>query len=759
MHFNDNIDALNTIRFVNGTNRSIFLTGKAGTGKTTLLRNIVQNTHKNTVIVAPTGIAALNAGGVTIHSMFQMPFGAFVPTANLQGIESVRFQVHTLQQLPKEIVKLSSVKRTVIRQMELLIIDEVSMLRADLLDAIDTILKHIRRRRQDPFGGVQVLFIGDMLQLPPIVKEEEWQYLSRFYKSLYFFDAQVFEYQKPIVIELGKIYRQSDFQFVSILNNLRNNIFTKEDLQVLNSYYKPNFERAEQDSYIFITTHNRKADAINSEELQKLESETYTYTPDIRLEFPENLYPIEFSMDLKEGAQVMFIKNDYSGGSQYYNGKIGKIHSLSKDSISVIFPETGVIVNVDKYTWENKRFVLDNATGLIEETVIGTFTHYPLKLAWAVTVHKSQGLTFKQAIIDVSEAFAPGQIYVALSRLESLEGLVLSEPIVADAPDQNERLLSFTNKKHTHTDLEQEYKTAAQNYLHTAILETFDMHPLLQEINYHIDSYTKEENRSMKQNFLGEIKQIKEQVLPIIEVGDKFIRQLTTIISSQESNNQLKERITAAINFFEPLLEEISENIFKIITQLQDLKGVKAYITELKTLEIQYFNRIKKMRKCVLLIDAIVNNETIKKEALTSQPETAHRKALLSEKPSTKKGKKQKTVTEKLTSTTNKTSKKNEPNTKEITFEMYSKGMSIEKIAKEREYAVTTIEGHLAYFIAEGMLEIDDFVEKSKITTIKKTIASIQSKSLKEIKEQLPEGYSYSDIRFTMAYLECMNQL
>lgn len=752
MHFNDNIDALNTIRFVNGTNRSIFLTGKAGTGKTTLLKNIVQNTHKNTVIVAPTGIAALNAGGVTIHSMFQVPFGAFVPAPNLIGLDFGNFEVHTLSQLPKVVVKLSSAKRNLIRQMELLIIDEVSMLRADLLDAIDTVLRHIRRRRQEPFGGVQVLFIGDMLQLPPIVKDDEWNFLKQYYKSMYFFDAQVFAEQKPIVIELGKIYRQSDAIFVGILNNLRNNIFEKKDIQTLNSYYNPEFKRSDKDSYIFITTHNRKADAINTEELQKLQTDSYIYTPEIRLEFAENLYPIEFSMELKVGAQVMFIKNDYSGGSNYYNGKIGKIHSLTPHSVDVIFPETDKIVSVEKYTWENKRFVVDNTTGLIEETIIGTFTHFPLKLAWAVTVHKSQGLTFKQAIIDVSEAFAPGQIYVALSRLESLDGLVLSQPIIDDAPEQSERLLSFTNKKHTHSDLEQEYTVAAQTYLHSAILQSFDLHPLMQEVNYHIDSYDKEENRSMKQNFIEDIKKIKEKLSPIIEVSDKFLNQLTHIIRNQETNEQLKERITSAINYFEPFLHTISDDIFAILNQLEGLRGVKAYGTELKTLELQFFNRLQKMKKCVLLINALVNNETIKKDSLISKAEIELRHKQLEVKPAKTKSKKTKTITDKPEI-------KDTRNTREITYEMYSSGMNIEEIAKERSYSPQTIETHIAFFIAEGMIEIDEFVDKARIKTITKLLSKIETRSLKEIKDQLPKTYSYSELKFVMAYLEFTNQL
>lgn len=753
MHFNDNIDALNTIRFINGTNRSIFLTGKAGSGKTTLLRNIVQHTHKHTVIVAPTGIAALHAGGVTIHSMFQLPFGAYAPTASIDGLNHISFELHTLAQLPKEITKLSSAKRNIIRHMELLIIDEVSMLRADLLDAIDTVLRYIRRRRNDVFGGVQVLFIGDMLQLPPIVKDDEWNYLQKFYKSLYFFDALAFTNQKPIVIELQKIYRQSDQTFVDILNNLRNNIFTTHDLQILNARYIPNFKAKKTDSYIFITTHNRKADAINTSELQKLPGESFTYKASIQNEFPENLYPVDFTLELKVGAQVMCIKNDYSGGSQYYNGKIGKISALDTSTIELEFPETGATVTMDLYTWENKRYVLNHATGTIDETVIGTFTHFPIKLAWAVTVHKSQGLTFKQAIIDVSEAFAPGQIYVALSRLESLEGLVLSQPIIDDAPDQSQRLLQFTNARHTHSDLDSEYSRAAQEYLHSSILQTFDFNSVLQELQYHIDSYTKEENRSTKQQFLPQIQDIKKDVLPIVDIGDKFSKQLQGLIQCNAENSVLKDRIQKAYDYFEPLLTDISKKICAIINQLNDLRGVKAYATELKNLEVQYFNKLQKIKKCIALIDAIVSNETIKKETFAAITPPSERATILQQ--STTKGKKSKKTTfEKKQKESVVKAIKDSRHTREISFDLYTEGKTIEEIAEERNYTRNTIETHLAYFVAEGMLEATEFVDKETLQTITKTIKTLQTKSLKEIKEALPDDISYTEIRFAMAYLE-----
>ncbi|MBR5433502.1 MAG: AAA family ATPase, partial [Bacteroidales bacterium] len=352
MNFDDNTAALQVIRFINGTNKSVFLTGKAGTGKTTLLKTIVEHTHKSIVIVAPTGIAALNAGGVTIHSMLQLPPACYAPALDFKENE-IPFAVLPLRKVPKEVSKMAGWKRNVIKKMELLVIDEVSMLRADLLDAIDTALRSIRRQRNLPFGGVQVLYIGDMLQLPPIVKNDEWNFLKQYYNSMYFFDAHVLKNNKPLVLELEKIYRQDDKRFIEILNNLRNNTFVPKDVNELNKHYIPDFEAPRKKPYIFITTHNKKAEAINDGKLRKLKTQSIFYHADILGTFPENLYPINPTTELKEGAQIMFIKNDFFQGEHYYNGKIGEICKLEDDKISVVYPETGQIVDVDKYTWEN----------------------------------------------------------------------------------------------------------------------------------------------------------------------------------------------------------------------------------------------------------------------------------------------------------------------------------------------------------------------------------------------------------------------
>ncbi|MDZ4329477.1 MAG: AAA family ATPase, partial [Flavobacterium sp.] len=409
-----------TLRFINQTHRSVFLTGKAGTGKTTLLREIIQTTHKNTVVVAPTGIAALNAGGVTIHSMFQLPFGGFIPdNSSPQFSESTKFETKATL---RRHFKMSGLKKSVIRNMELLIIDEVSMLRADLLDAMDYMMQTVRKKNS-AFGGVQVLYIGDLLQLPPVIRDEEWRTLKTYYKGKFFFHSHVVQQNPPLYIELSKIFRQTDDTFISVLNNLRNNQISQQDIQTLNQYVKPDFDLKANKGYITLTTHNNKADSMNAQALEDLEGKLVTYKPEITGDFPDKIFPVEQQLQLKVGAQIMFVKNDLSFDKHYFNGKMGIIKSLSSQEILVHFPEENKTIEVEKYEWQNIRYKVDETTKEIEEEVLGTFVHYPIKLAWAITVHKSQGLTFDKAALDVSQVFLPGQAYVALSRLRSLEGL------------------------------------------------------------------------------------------------------------------------------------------------------------------------------------------------------------------------------------------------------------------------------------------------------------------------------------------------
>ncbi|MFO7829495.1 MAG: PIF1 family DEAD/DEAH box helicase, partial [Bacteroidales bacterium] len=443
-------------KFINGTNQSLFLTGKAGTGKTTLLKEIVDTTHKKTVIAAPTGIAAINAGGVTLHSLFHLPFGSYIPDHIIPAGGDLSFQLTTSQMLIRNL-KMNAQKKALIREMELLIIDEVSMLRADMMDAIDKILRYVRRSSK-PFGGLQILFIGDLWQLPPVVKSQEWSILKNYYADIFFFNARVFQQTELIYLELEKIYRQSDPDFIDLLNHFRLNDAGNKEIEILNQQYKKDFDLLDNEGYIYLTTHNHKADKVNKRALEKLPGKSFRFDAKINGDFSEYAYPVDLTLELKEGAQVMFIKNDYSGNQAYFNGKIGKVEHVDAEHIEVGFLDGSPSAIVEPYTWENKKFAINSETKGIEEKITGTFTHYPLKLAWAITIHKSQGLTFDKAMIDISQVFAAGQTYVALSRLTSLKGLVLAQPVRLTGPETGQHLFDFAQSKTPPEEAIKKYK-------------------------------------------------------------------------------------------------------------------------------------------------------------------------------------------------------------------------------------------------------------------------------------------------------------
>jgi len=394
--------------YVDTTNTLVFLTGKAGTGKTTFLRDVRQSSKKKLAIVAPTGVAAINAGGMTIHSLFQLPFGPLLPNA------AERPELHY-----------NIEKRALLQSLELLIIDEISMVRPDVLDQVDLILRNVRGNRH-PFGGVQLLLIGDLAQLAPIIREEEWTLLRPFYSTSYFFSSLVLQQTPYVRIELDKVYRQSDESFIHILNEMREQGLSAQSINRLNARYLPGFRPDADDPYITLTTHNRTAQAINQEWLDALAAPETIYTATIRGEFPGDAYPTDVSLKLKPGAQVMFVKNDSSPEKRFYNGKIGTVTKLEPDTVFVATPD-GQEIAVEALEWSNVRYQAEGEQ--ISETNAGSFNQIPLKTAWAITIHKSQGLTFDKAVIDVAAAFTHGQAYVALSRCRSLEGLVLRSPV------------------------------------------------------------------------------------------------------------------------------------------------------------------------------------------------------------------------------------------------------------------------------------------------------------------------------------------
>lgn len=724
-------------QYVNNTNRTIFLTGKAGTGKTTFLKNIVESTYKNTVVAAPTGIAAINARGVTLHSLFQLPFGPFIP-------ENVPFQqAESKVNTPQSVIsglQMHRTKRNMLREMELLIIDEVSMLRADLLDCIDAVLKYVRRRRNVPFGGVQVLFIGDLLQLPPVVKEVERKWLSNYYNTGFFFEALALKQHPPVHIELDTVYRQSNQDFIGILNHLRNNELTDEDISILNSHYDAQFSPKPDDGYIHITTHNRIADKINEQELEKLPGKAQKISAVVKGDFDERIYPIEETMSLKVDAQVMFIKNDPSGERRFFNGKIGKVEKIDRDNklVTVIGDDNERVV-LEPYRWENTRYKLKEATNQIEEIVKGTFEHFPIRLAWAITVHKSQGLTFQKAIMDLSQCFAPGQMYVALSRLTSLEGLVLSEPIKPFDFNVDGAVSDFISMKQDAGTLQDNIEGDIREFHAQYIDKAFNFESLVRNLGYHLASYNKETNRSTKQQHMGWAKSLVEKSRTLKEVGDKFCKQAKRIIAGTPYLETLIDRVEKANGYFEPKFKSLIEEVDKHIDTVNVAKGVKAYVKELREVKNDFNRFILEMAKVQLLLEAAQKNETFTKDQLNSSK--AYKEQVDQAKAAGRKKK----------------SKEKGPNTKVVSLELFKKGLSVEEIAEKRNLVPGTIQGHLAHFVREGIISTERLISEEKLKNILTVIDVIKSTSSSEVKAKLGDEYSYNDIKIAQAHYAYTN--
>jgi ATP-dependent exoDNAse (exonuclease V) alpha subunit len=540
------------IAFVNQTNKHLFLTGKAGTGKTTFLKYIKENSFKKMAVVAPTGVAAINAGGVTIHSFFQLPFGPFIPTQK-NNWEVFNGKVNNQHSLFKNL-RLNSAKRDLLRELDLLIIDEVSMVRADMLDAVDAVLRHVRRQPLIPFGGVQMVYIGDLFQLPPVVRNEEWEVLKEYYDSPFFFNAQSVKQAFPVYIELKKIYRQTDSVFINILNNIRNNICTKEDLQKLHEHYKPDFTPVKEENFITLTSHNEKADLINRRELQKLGGKAYAYNAEISGEFYDRSFPAEEVLHLKVGAQIMFIKNDKGEFRRFFNGKIGVVKNIFDDKIYISFPnETDTLV-LEKETWQNIKYNYNKDSDKIEEEELGTFRQYPIRLAWAITIHKSQGLTFDKAIIDAGASFAPGQVYVALSRLTSLQGLILHSRIHPNCISTDARVLEFVKSEESEEQLDNILKEEQEAFVKQSLLKGFNWQKLEDALLAHKENILGRDLPKKEKSLLW-IESLQKSVEEIIEISKKFIRQLEQLYVS-EGYPLLHERTKAAVEYFSKVIDE-----------------------------------------------------------------------------------------------------------------------------------------------------------------------------------------------------------
>ena len=710
-----NQELRNAWDFVEHTGISIFLTGKAGTGKTTFLRALKEHSNKRNVIVAPTGVAAMNAGGMTIHSFFQLPLSPFVPNANIKN----RFDY-------------SKEKRKIMRTLDLLIIDEISMVRADVLDAIDSVLRRFREPNK-PFGGVQLLMIGDLQQLTPVVTPTEEELLQRYYDTPYFFGSKALRSINYVTIELTHVYRQQDETFITLLNNIREGNVSESDLQRLNQRYDPTFQPKQGSDYIRLTTHNRMAESYNEDQLRNLPTRAYTFSAETEGNFPEYNYPTDFNLTLKVGAQVMFIRNDNIG--RYYNGRIGHVTYVDNEKISVLCPGDEEPFDVEAETWENTKYTLNEKTKQIEAEVQGTFKQYPLRLAWAITIHKSQGLTFEHAIIDAQASFASGQVYVALSRCKSLEGLVLASPIGNTAIINDSRVSDYIS--HQTEEAQKSISvlpTLKEEYYRQLLIEMFNFNDLkvyeaalFRVLTEFFFKYTK--INALHKMALSDLEN------RVIGVSIKWEKTINSMTTEQLQREDFKERIKKGALYFHSELTEIFSKTIPLTKEVEtnNKVGAKRFdstYTELK----QTYDAKQDLLESMMEEDfTITNYLTRKQEAILN---------IIGDETERKRRKRRET---KDSPAANKIS------TYEQSYILYKAGKSIEEIAKERGLTEGTIQGHLVPYINNGDIKLEDVIEEKKINIIKRIAKAVgRENGIKPIKEQCPSDITYNDINLVI---------
>ena len=734
-------------QFINTTAGHIFLTGKAGTGKTTFLKNLANLTHKTYLVVAPTGIAALNAGGVTVHSQFLLPPLTFLPDRFLPD-DQLGGRFINQQTLARQ-HPLNSARKQVLRSIDLLVIDEVSMLRADLLDAIDYRMKAARGNFRESFGGTQVLFIGDLYQLPPVVRSDERDVLAPYYASLWFYEAKALQHSPLVYIELDKIFRQHDPVFIDLLNHLRNNETTREDIELLNRHYKTADEVSALKEVITLTTHNAKADEINQREMQKLPAPAHFFKAYVEGDFPENLYPAPARMELKVGTQVMFTRND-NADQAYFNGKLATVASIQGDDVTVEMAGSHDRYVLKRERWENKKYTIQKDTNTLSEELLGAFEQFPVKLAWAITVHKSQGLTFDKAIIDVGQAFADGQVYVALSRLRTLEGLTLRTRVNPDVISTDRQVINFAKANNQPAQLAKVMQQRQQQFIRDLVDQTFDFSGLVKEIQF-VSKDIPLADGFQEETMKPVLVQIADVLLAEQDNTAKFRQQLTTLLDTGE-HQRLLDRVQKGSDYYKNLL---IQNLEKLLRHLEVMKGqtrVKAYCNQLADIDQAMTKKWEHVDKAVQLIGSILRGEEqFDFEALASLRAEVRAELLTNirketgSRPGEKKSKKSKS----------RKTAKGELNTYDTTLQMLQSGMGVSQIAAARSLTTSTIEGHLAKAVEADRITIYQFMDDGTVTEIAGAITGLPAGfTSRELYDKLRGKFGYGQLRAVMSHVK-----
>ena len=721
--------------FVEHTGTSIFLTGKAGTGKTTFLKMVKEHSSKRMIVVAPTGVAAINAGGVTIHSFFQLPLSPYVPGTKFQD----KFD------FGKE-------RRRIIRTLDMLVIDEISMVRSDLLDAVDMILRRYRDRTR-PFGGVQLLMIGDLQQLTPVVTPQDEVILRAYYDTPYFYGSKALQQISYVTIQLTQVYRQQDQTFINILNHIRDGHPTEEDIARLNKRCQPSFVPKAEEGYIRLSTHNRMADSYNENELAKLSGKMFDYKAEIEGLFPENNYPAEVNLELKLGAQVMFLKNDPSGAQRYYNGRIGHVVAITDDSIEVMCVGDGKAIKVEPQEWQNTKYAINPSTHVIEEQVQGVFRQYPLRLAWAITIHKSQGLTFDRAIIDAALSFASGQVYVALSRCKSMEGLVLASPIVSRNIINDNRVADYiSHQQDAAEDSIRALPTLKEEYFRYQLLDLFDftnIYSAQQAVYRTLVEYF--HGMPKLTTYHGQIVQaLKKKLMDVAYKWQSVIRGMSPDALHEEV---FLIRVKNSVGYFLNVLEEQMGDALEKMkgAKTGNEKGMQLLDERYKEMWLEYLSKDKVLRKMEeetfdvpvymlakqeAMLDAM---DVVNPDSRSNKPRRRRRTAESPWEESISKKKKAQTA--------DKPKEKREAS-HAITYQMLCNGKRPEDIANDRELTITTIYSHLSNYVKMGKLSAEKVIDASKVRAIRHAISQLpEDASLKDIKAACRSDISWDEIR------------